>query len=55
MGKRLTGITAQGDIIKKVVMGEKLEKTQYVEESKLDPLVLSGDSSRAITEGGLIL
>ena len=55
MAKKVQGIAAQGGSISKMPLGPKSEMNSKNEESKLDPLVLSGDSSRAVTEGGLIL
>ena len=54
MSKKVPSIVAQGGHTSKILYGPKIDMTSKYEESKLDPLVLSGDSSHAVTEGGLI-
>ena len=55
MTKSANSINAQGGHISNDYVGPKSGMTSKNDESKFDPLVLSGDSSHAVTEGGLIL
>ena len=45
----------EGHIQRDIVIASMMDETLNIEESKLDPLGLSGDSSLAVSEGGLIL
>ena len=45
----------EGHVLRDIIISSMMEETYINEESKLDPLGLSVDSSRAVTEGGLIL
>ena len=55
MSKNLIGIRGQGHVSRDIIISSMIEETLNKEESKLDPLTPSGDSSHAVTEGGLIL
>ncbi len=54
MTKNVSDIGDEGGHISKKSKLSKSDMTFKSEESKLDPLVSSGDYSHAVTEGGLI-